>query len=344
MIVTQHCPPLVCLSGACLPFAFYIPRLLLLSSQSFPLSDIGTMGGFLDFCYRQLTYKPKPLPTAVSFVGKIALITGANSGLGLEAAHELASHGISRLILAVRDAEKGESAKTSILARSAETNVEVLDYALLNAGLKKMEYSTANTGHELNVQINHIATSAVSFAAVRALSATAGKTHVPGRLTIVSSEGHFWIPFKERHAEKILERMDDKETFGSQMQRYYTTKLLNVLWTRSLAEKIPATEIIINTVNPGFCYSGLHRHEGTGIIKIFLWMFGWTSEQGGHCLVDALTQHDNSHGKYLSDQKETDPSPFVLSDEGKADTKRIWEETTALLRKEAPGVDMSPLV
>ena len=46
-----------------------------------------------DFCYRQLTYKPKPLPTDVSFVGKTALITGANSGLGLEAAHELAAHG-----------------------------------------------------------------------------------------------------------------------------------------------------------------------------------------------------------------------------------------------------------
>jgi retinol dehydrogenase-12 len=286
------------------------------------------MGGFLGFCYRQLTFKPKPLPPAISLDGKTALITGANIGLGLEAARELAAHNISRLILTVRDVEKGEAAKTSILEQSPKSKVEIwsldhdsyesivafqqristldrLDYALLNAGLKKMEYSTSQIGHETNVQINHIGTSAVSFAVLRALRRTAQQLNSPTRLTIVSSEGHFWIPFKERNAENILERMDDKTTFGNQMQRYYTSKLLNVLWTRGLASKISAEEVIINTVNPGFCYSGLHRHESTGIIKIFLWAFGWTSVQGGHCLVDALIQHHESHGLYLSDQKET---------------------------------------
>jgi NAD(P)-dependent dehydrogenase (short-subunit alcohol dehydrogenase family) len=97
--------------------------------------------------------------------------------------------------------------------------------------------------------------------------------------------------------------MDEKETFGVAMQRYYTSKLLNILWTRELASRIDSKEIIINTVNPGFCYSGLHRHEKTGVIKIVLWLFGWTSEQGGHCLADALVEHDDSHGQYLSLQK-----------------------------------------
>jgi NAD(P)-dependent dehydrogenase (short-subunit alcohol dehydrogenase family) len=322
------------------------------------------MGGFLGFCYRQLTYKPKPLPQETTLEGKTALITGANSGLGLEAARELALHKLSRLIIAVRDASKGEAAKASILESSPKCDIQIwplnhesydslaefgkrlksldrLDYALLNAGVKVLAYSASHTGHELNVQTNHIGTSAVSLLVLPALRKTAQEAKIPTRLTIVSSEGHFWIPFHERKAPSILARMDEQSTFGTKMQRYYTTKLLNVLWTRELATKVPSEEVIINTLNPGFCYSGLHRHEHTGIIKIFLWAFGWTSVQGGHCLADALVRHQDSHGKYLSEQQETPPSSFVVSDEGEKVQKKIWDETLALLRKEAPGVDVS---
>ncbi|KAF2250601.1 dehydrogenase [Trematosphaeria pertusa] len=315
------------------------------------------MGGFLGFCYRQLTYRPHPLPTSASLKGQTALITGANSGLGLEAARELAAHKLSRLILAVRDASKGEAAKKSILATSPECAVEVwsldhesydsiaefgkrvaaldrIDYALLNAGVKKLEYSaSSSTGHELNVQVNHIGTSAVSLAVLPVLRNTARKVNSPTRLTIVSSEGHFWIPFKEQSAPDILKRMDDKETFGTAMQRYYTSKLLNVLWARELASKVSPEEVVINTVNPGFCYSGLHRHESTGIIKIFLWMLGWSSVQGGHCLTDALVQHRDSHGEYFSEQRQVPPSSFVLSPQGQNAQKKIWQETIALLKE-----------
>lgn len=293
------------------------------------LVDIVNMGGFLGFCYRQLTIKPKPLPTNVSLEGKTALITGANSGLGLEAARELVARKLSHLIIAVRDVSKGEAAKKDILeSTKAACEIEVwpldydfydsiiefqkridglerLDYALLNAGVKMMQYSSSPLGHETNVQVNHLGTSAVSLAVLPTLKKTAKQFNSPARLTIVSSEGHFWIPFKERTAENILKRMDDKETFGTQMQRYYTTKLLNILWAQELANRIPAETVIINTLNPGFCYSGLHRHETSGIIKIFLWMLAWTSVQGGSCLTDALVQHEDSHGKYLSEQRVT---------------------------------------
>ncbi|KAL5381603.1 hypothetical protein DPSP01_007051 [Paraphaeosphaeria sporulosa] len=323
------------------------------------------MGGFLGFCYRQLTFKPKSLPTTISLEGKTALITGANSGLGLEAARELVAHKLSRLIIAVRDVSKGEAAKKSILESTKSTcEIEVwpldydfydsiiefqkriegldrLDYALLNAGVKMMHYSTSPLGHETNVQINHLGTSAVSLVVLPTLKRTAQKLNSPVRLTIVSSEGHFWIPFKERTADNILKRMNDQETFGTQMQRYYTTKLLNVLWTRELSSKVPAGTIIINTVNPGFCYSGLHRHESSGIIKIFLWMFGWSSAEGGYCLTNALIQQENSHGKYLSEQRQTPPSPFVLSSEGQDVQQKVWRETIALLKEEAPGLDSS---
>jgi retinol dehydrogenase-12 len=285
-----------------------------------------TMGGFFGFLWNQWAFKPKPVATSKTLEGKTILITGANIGLGFETARELATHKPSRLILGVRNAEKGETAKESILKTSPEVEINVwtldynsydsliafakrvasldhLDYVLLNAGIKMMEYQVSDGGHEMNVRINHLGTSLLSLLLLPTLQASAKFTGKPSRLTIVTSEGHFWVPFHERTAPNILARMDEKEAFGVAMQRYYTSKLLNILWTRELASRIDSKEIIINTVNPGFCYSGLHRHEKTGVIKIVLWLFGWTSEQGGHCLADALVEHDDSHGQYLSLQK-----------------------------------------
>ncbi|KAE9379480.1 short-chain dehydrogenase/reductase SDR [Stipitochalara longipes BDJ] len=322
------------------------------------------MGGVFEFIWNQLVFKPKPVAANKTLEGKTILITGANIGLGFEAARELATHKPSRLILGVRDGKRGETAKELIRKTSPEVEIDVwtleynsydsliaftqraasvdhLDYVLLNAGIKMMEYQVSDGGHETNVRINHLGTSLLSLLLLPILQRSARVTGKPSRLTIVTSEGHFWVPFHERTASNILARMDEKESFGTAMQRYYTSKLLNVLWTRELADRIDSKEVLINTVNPGFCYSGLHRHEKTGVIRIVLWLFGWTTEQGGHCLADALVEHDDSHGQYLSLQKTMNPSNFVTSNEGEVAQKQIWKETIALLKKEAPKADIS---
>lgn len=290
------------------------------------------MGGFFGFLWDQMAFKPTSLEASKSLQGKTVLITGANIGLGFETARELATHKPARLILGVRDAKKGGIAKELISKESSDIEIDVwtldynsydslvafakrvasldhLDYVLLSAGVKMMEYQVSDGGHETNVRINHLGTALLSLLLLPVLQNTAKTTGQPSRLTIVTSEGHFWVPFKERTAPNILARMDERVTFGPGMQRYYTSKLLNILWVRELAERVDGKEVLINTVNPGFCYSGLHRHEKSGIVKIFLFLFGWSTIQGGHCLADALVEHEDSHGQYLSLQKSM---PYVL--------------------------------
>ncbi len=315
------------------------------------------MGGFFEFIWNQLASKPKPVAATTTLEGKTILITGANIGLGFETARELSTHNPTRLILGGRDAEKGEAARQLILKTSPDIEIDVwtldynsyssliafakrvassvdrLDYVLLSAGVKMMEFQVSEGGHEMNVQINHLGTSLLSLLLLPTLQRTAHLTGKPSRLTIVTSEGHFWISFAERTAPNILARMDEKNTFGTAMQRYYTTKLLNVLWTRELAAKIARKEVVINSVNPGFCYSGLHRHEKSGIIKIFLWLFGWTTKQGGHCLADALVEHDDSHGQYLSLQTVT---RYVFY------TSAPWELLTQRSLPTAPPISSFP--
>jgi retinol dehydrogenase-12 len=284
------------------------------------------MGSFWGFMFRQFTDKPKQLPQHVKLQGKTALVTGASGGLGLEAAKELVAHGLTRIILAVRDSTKADSARKILLGSNADVDVQVwdldqesyqsmkaladraasldrLDIVILNAGVKKIKYEkSAHGGHESNVQVNHLGTSFLSLLLLDPLNKTAVATGNPTRLTIVSSENHFWVDFKVAKASGIIETFDREDTFGKGMEQYNKSKLLNVLWVQQLSNKVNANHVIINVVNPGFCKSELHRHDpgATQFVK----MVGWTAAQGGYCLADAATRHDGGgSGIYVSEQK-----------------------------------------
>jgi len=289
------------------------------------------MGTYAGFFYRQLTIKPKPLPPNVRLDGKTAIITGANTGgLGLEAAKELASHGLARIILAVRTVSKGEAAKEQVLAANPAIEVQVweldhesfasidafgkrantldrLDIAILNSGVKHLDYVKSKTGHEAHVQVNHLGTALVSVHLLVPLDRTAKALGEPTRLTIVSSENHFWAKFKELKAPNALAELDMAKACFKGMdrvniERYSTSKLLNVLWMRELSARADRLHlnVIINTVNPGFCASSLHRSDPQAgkAVKIL----AWSAEQGGHNLADAATRHTADRGAYISEQ------------------------------------------
>ena len=130
---------------------------------------------------------------------------------------------------------------------------------------------------------------------------TAKITGMPSRLTIVTSEVHFWTAFKEKDAPNILARMDEPDSFGKAMDRYNTTKLLNLLWLRELSIET-GSDVIINGVNPGLCASSLHRSDTTPGLAMFNKIFAWTSAEGGHCLVDAAVQHQTVRAAYISEE------------------------------------------
>ncbi|KAI8965122.1 hypothetical protein F5Y11DRAFT_36722 [Daldinia sp. FL1419] len=121
--------------------------------------------------YQQYTFKAQPLPDDIRLDGLTAVVTGANVGLGFEATKELVSHGLSRLILAVRDLSKGEATKIDIsrdapgceiliwhldeeswegmvaFAKRANMELDRLDIVLLNVELKRLEFTRSPTGH-----------------------------------------------------------------------------------------------------------------------------------------------------------------------------------------------------
>ena len=63
-----------------------------------------------------------------------------------------------------------------------------------------------------------------------------------------------------------------------------------------------------------------------------------TTEYGSRTLFHAGIQGPESHGAYLSNCGKVDPSPFVLSEEGKLAQKRVWEELLQKLETIEPGI------
>lgn len=284
---------------------------------------------FLSMVWYQLTFKPQPLPDDVRLEGQTAIVTGSNVGLGLEAAKELASHGLSRLILGVRDPTKGEAAKAEIthvapdcsiqvwsldqeswasmvaFAERARAELDRIDIVLLNAGLKRLEFSRSPTGHEAHVQVNYLGTALLSMLLVEPLRRTARQTGKPSRMTITSSSVAFWAPIphvKEPQGGKgIIHWLDDPASFAPGVDHYCLSKLLEVFWTRAFAARLDPTDIIANTLNPGYCKSSFHRVDpGSEKLSEYL---AWSSTVGAYHLTNAALQHPDSHGAYLSEQK-----------------------------------------
>ncbi|GAB7360270.1 hypothetical protein MBLNU230_g8029t2 [Neophaeotheca triangularis] len=159
-----------------------------------------------------------------SFSKQTVIVTGSNTGLGLEAARHIAHQGATKVILAVRDTTKGETARQDIVANGAgETAVEVwqldmaspdsikaftqraskldrLDAACLNAGMASREWRTFD-GVEATVATNLAGTMLLACLLLPILQASARETGLSGRLSFVGSDVVFVADLRELETE-----------------------------------------------------------------------------------------------------------------------------------------------
>ncbi|KAK0720189.1 hypothetical protein B0H67DRAFT_575280 [Lasiosphaeris hirsuta] len=253
---------------------------------------------------------PPKDPTHISFAGKTVLVTGANTGLGFEAAIKYSALGADKLILGVRSAARGEAAKAQILARTgrkpdsiAIVLVDLADYdsvrafvpalekelagrgldvALLNAGLVNPEWQASKYGWEMAVQVNVISTALMTILLLPLLRETAAKTGRAPHLTFVNSNGHSMVAHSRKYVEEgggtLLKAANgSKEQKQDQWRSYCLVKLLAMSIVRAVAKETEAgrdgrsgPEIIVNSVCPGLCKTDLGRNFSWLVQKFML--------------------------------------------------------------------------
>ena len=206
--------------------------------------------------------------------GRVAVITGANTGLGLETARALAASGAS-VVLAVRNVDKGEAAAASISADNpgADLSIQQLDLSSLvsvreaaeslrasharidllinNAGVMYTPRSATADGFELQFGTNHLGHFAFTGLLLDRLLAVAGS-----RVVTVSSVGH-----------RIRARIDFDDLQGehrySRVAAYGRSKLANLMFTYELQRRLAGadSDTIAVAAHPGGSNTELVRNS-----------------------------------------------------------------------------------
>jgi NAD(P)-dependent dehydrogenase (short-subunit alcohol dehydrogenase family) len=207
----------------------------------------------------------------LDLAGRLALVTGASSGLGAESARALAARGAA-VVLTGRDVAKTEAVAAGIRASTGNSAVEArelhldslasvrafakafaarhpaLHVLLANAGVMACPLARTREGWELQFATNHL-----GHFLLAGLLAPALRAGAPARVVAVSSAGHQFSPvvFEDVHFER---RPYDK------WSAYGQSKTANILFAVELDRRLARHGVRGFAIHPGMIATELGRH------------------------------------------------------------------------------------
>ncbi len=208
--------------------------------------------------------------TSQTLTGRVALITGANTGIGLVTARELAARG-AHVFIACRSVEKGHAAADEIRKATASVQVEVLaldlgDFESVrqcakaflarglplhllinNAGLAGAKGLT-NSGFELAFGTNHLGPFLLTHLLLDRI-----KQSAPARIVTVASRAH------TRVSGIDFDAVTQPTKGKAGLPEYGVSKLANVLFSAELARRLAGTGVTTYALHPGVVASDVWR-------------------------------------------------------------------------------------
>jgi NAD(P)-dependent dehydrogenase (short-subunit alcohol dehydrogenase family) len=285
--------------------------------------------------------------------GKTVFITGANTGLGLEAAKVLVQKN-ARVLIGCRSEEKAQQAisdilvdnpgaelefvpldlgnLTSVKKAAAQVNKEKnLDILINNAGIMVPPYELTTDGFESQFGVNHLGPFALTGLLLKKLRATPG-ARVVSTSSIAHNRGR--IDFKDINADEGY----------SAMPRYAMSKIANLYFAYELQRRFEdhGDDTLSVAAHPGIADTELSRYL-PGILKLGIPIFSKlfnTAAQGAWPTLLAATGPNVEGGSYYGPAKRGGTSGTAVRvksnrrSHNTSEAKRLWD-----LSVEMTGID-----
>jgi NAD(P)-dependent dehydrogenase (short-subunit alcohol dehydrogenase family) len=273
--------------------------------------------------------------------GKIAVVTGATSGIGAVVANQLAARG-ARVLVVARDphraaatlaalpppAEGAHRAFLGDLSRledmkrvageisAAESAVDLL---VNNAGAEYATRLLTGDGLEMTFALNHLSYFVTTLGLLDRLKASP-----QGRVVNTASQMHafYKLDFDDL---QMARSYDGYAAYGR-------SKLCNILFTRALARRLAGSNVTANALHPGFVGTRFGDDDRTPFGTLVRWAKAAVSikpEAGASTTLHVSTSEDGGRvsGGYFMKSRLAQPSRAALKD---ADGERLWATSLSL--------------
>jgi len=283
--------------------------------------------------------------------GKVVIVTGATNGIGEITALEMARKG-AEVIVVSRSQSKLENTVSRIKSETGNDKItwiqadlssladirsaaeqflqthNRLDVLVNNAGAYFAERKESVDGNEMTLALNHLNYFLLTHLLLDTLKQTATE-HGEARIVNVSSGAHFSgsVNFDDIQAHNY-----------AGLRRYGDTKLMNVLFTYELADRLEGTGVIANALHPGFVNTGFGMNNSgilTKLLGLVQNLVAISPEKGAETNIYLASSPEvkGITGKYW-DSKQQKTSSDVSYD--RAIQKGLWEVSEELTDIKVP--------
>jgi len=331
-----HIAELVFYAVTVLSVAYYLPILV-------------TIFVFVPLCLKVYTRLTVGMCRSIKRLdGKTVIITGANTGLGLETAKDIARRGAAKVILACRNIEKGNEAANLIKRETGNTNISVksldltslssvrkfaseikseeekIDILINNAGAATRTKVITKDKMEANFQANHFG----PFLLTNLLLDVLRKAE-NAKIINLSSEMHKLVRTFD------FENLNSEKDWSPAMV-YARTKVANILFTRELHSRLQSAgiNITVNAVHPGAVRTEFLRYTDEilymrimGIVQKFF--FKNVVEGVQTTIYSAVSEEvEGVSGEYFSDCQKMWITSVAKNPEF---AKKLWDYSAKLV-------------